>query len=161
MVKTDPLVQLKDIHLPQAVSWWPLAPGWYVLGGLIIVLLSALFYSLRKHQRHAFAKKHALVLLNVYKQEYEQDHNAQITSARISELLRRVSLVYYPRLEVASLQGDAWIHFLNKSSKGIDFRPLQSLLLDAPFRTTMEVDLTPLLTCAHLWIKQRGVPCSN
>ena len=36
MHAANPLSALKDIHLPEGVSLWPLAPGWYVI---IILLL--------------------------------------------------------------------------------------------------------------------------
>jgi len=32
----NPLAQLKDIHLPEAISWWPLAIGWWVVGFIVI-----------------------------------------------------------------------------------------------------------------------------
>ena len=37
MESEDPLSQLADIHLPDPVSIWPLAPGWW----LVIVLILA------------------------------------------------------------------------------------------------------------------------
>ena len=36
--------QLRDIHLPEAVSWWPLAIGWWVLGFLAIIAIAVLAY---------------------------------------------------------------------------------------------------------------------
>ena len=30
-MENDPLAQLRDIHLPEPILWWPLAPGWWVL----------------------------------------------------------------------------------------------------------------------------------
>ncbi|MDP7406676.1 MAG: DUF4381 domain-containing protein, partial [SAR324 cluster bacterium] len=27
----DPLAALRDVHLPPAVSWWPPAPGWWII----------------------------------------------------------------------------------------------------------------------------------
>ena len=35
MNPTD-LSQLRDIHLPEAVPWWPPAPGWWMLFALVI-----------------------------------------------------------------------------------------------------------------------------
>ena len=31
MMQADSLAQLRDIQLPEPISWWPLAPGWWVL----------------------------------------------------------------------------------------------------------------------------------
>jgi hypothetical protein len=160
--QTDPLAQLKDIHLPDAIGWWPLAPGWYAIITLIILLIIVLAtYAYRRH-RYALAKKQALMLLANYQEDYEKEQNTPASSAQISELLRRVALVYYPRTEVASLHGDAWLQFLNQTSKGIDFNAVRTLLLDAPFRAAdTNIDLSPLFTHAKLWIKQRGIPCSH
>jgi hypothetical protein len=161
MADVDPLAQLKDIHLPEPISWWPLAPGWYVLLALILIAITCLAYRLYKRHRYALAKKRALVLLNSYQKDYEKEPNAPVTSARISELLRRVALVYYPREQVASLHGETWLCFLNQTSSGIDFNSVRELLLEAPFKTEEHMNITPLFHSAKLWIQQRSVPCSK
>ncbi|MCL9682950.1 DUF4381 domain-containing protein [Legionella maioricensis] len=161
MAKADALAQLKDIHLPESIGWWPLAPGWYVVMLLALFLLIAVACWAYKRHANALAKNQALELLNSYKEQYEKEGNAQLASARISELLRRVALVYYPRAEVASLHGDAWVAFLNQTGKGVDFEPVKSMLLDSPFKTSETVNLKPLIMRAQRWIKQRGAPCSN
>ncbi|MDR3504247.1 MAG: DUF4381 domain-containing protein [Legionella sp.] len=160
--QTDPLAQLKDIHLPDAIGWWPLAPGWYAVITLIILLIFVLAAYVYRRHRYALAKKQALLLLASYQEAYEKEQNTPTSSAQISELLRRVALVYYPRAEVASLHGDAWLQFLNQTSKGIDFNAVRALLLDAPFKAADSgIDLSPLFAHAKHWIKQRGVPCSH
>lgn len=161
MAKADPLAQLKDIHLPDPVSWWPLAPGWYGVMILIVIVMIALTYFFYKRHLNALPKKQALILLKAYSEHYEKERNAQLTSARISELLKRVALVYFPRMEVASIHGDAWIEFLNQTGKGIDFTPVKGMLLDSPFKMAETVNLKPLITRTEQWIKQRGVPCSS
>ena len=80
---------------------------------------------------------------------------------KISELLRRVALVYFPREEVASLKGEAWLTFLSRTSKRIDFNQLRDYLLEFPYQAAREIDLQPLFYGAKEWIKQRRVPCSN
>ena len=37
----DPLSELRDIHLPDPVSWWPPAPGWWIAVGIGFGLLAA------------------------------------------------------------------------------------------------------------------------
>lgn len=161
MAEVEALAQLKDIHLPEAVGWWPPAPGWYgvmvVIFGLI-VLITLLAY---RRYLNAQAKKQALVLLKTYIVQYEKDRNTQLMSARVSELLKRVALVYFPRHQVASIHGQEWIDFLSKTGKKIDFEPVKTMLLDLPFKPNDKTNLDPLLIRAKLWIQQRKVPCSN
>lgn len=161
MDNVDALAQLKDIHLPPPVGWWPLAPGWYVLMVFIFILIAVLTAALYKRHLNARPKKHALALLKTYSAQYEKDHNAQLASARISELLKRVALVYFPRHQVASIHGTTWIEFLNQTGKGINFEPVKTMLLDSPFKHDEQINLKPLITRTELWIKQRKVPCSN
>ncbi|KGP64275.1 hypothetical protein EP47_00020 [Legionella norrlandica] len=161
MAKAEPLAQLRDIHLPEPIGWWPLAPGWYGLMILLLMIIIGITYFIYRKHVHALPKKQALNLLKIYKEQYEKDKNTQLASARISELLKRVALVYYPRSEVASIHGEAWFEFLNNTSRGIDFKPVKSMLLDSPFKASETLDLNPLITRAEQWIKQRRVPCSN
>ncbi|MDI1352526.1 MAG: DUF4381 domain-containing protein [bacterium] len=161
MAKAELLTQLHDIHLPPSIGWWPLAPGWYaLLLGLTITVIVAVYFVYKKHL-NALAKKQALLLLHAYSVQYEKDHNGQLASARISELLKRVALVYYPRQSVASICGDEWIDFLNQTGKGVDFKAVKSMLLDSPFKPAAAEPIKPLIVQAHIWIKQRGKPCLN
>ncbi|KTC88043.1 MULTISPECIES: DUF4381 domain-containing protein [Legionella] len=153
------LAKLHDIKLPTPISWWPLAPGWYLLLVLILILIAVLSYLARRAYLNGRPKRQALRLLKTYEQEYQQERNSQVCSMKVSELLRRVALVYFPREEVASLQGEAWLHFLDKTSKKIDFNKLRAHLLETPYQPTSDADLQPLFRCANAWIKQRGAPC--
>ncbi|RUR13837.1 DUF4381 domain-containing protein [Legionella sp. km772] len=161
MAEVDALAQLKDIHLPTSVGIWPLAPGWYVLIIVFFILMAGLSFVAYRRYLNARAKKQALVLLQSYVQQYEQDRNSQLASARISELLKRVALVYFPRQQVASIHGQEWINFLNATSKGLDFEAVKTMLLDSPFKPNEQIDLKPLISQATLWIKQRRELCLN
>lgn len=161
MSSAEGIAALKDIHLPMPVGFWPLAPGWYLLMVLVFMLGFSLLYFGYRKTAHARPRKQALALLKQYQSLYEKDKNSQLICSRVSELIRRVALVYYPREQVAGLHGDAWIAFLNETAKGVDFKPVQYLLLELPFKPSQDVNLEPLFTQTIIWIKQRGVPCSN
>ena len=153
------VAELRDIHLPKPPGIWPLAPGWYLLI-LLLVLGSYLGYCRHRRLR---PRREALKLLADYERQYARQVSPALISANISELLKRVALVYFPRQDVASLHGMGWIDFLSRTSKKIDFHAVSGLLLDLPYRNEncASVDLQALFRSARAWIKQRGVPCSN
>jgi hypothetical protein len=155
------LAQLRDIHLPAPIGWWPPAAGWYLLTLIIVVMLFAAIFFIRRHYINGRAKRHALRLLASYQQQYQQDHNSQLCAARVSELLKRVALVYFPRSNVASLQGDEWILFLTNTSKGLRFETVRTALLDIPYQPTASHDLSSLLKFVRTWISQRRGRCLN
>ncbi|MDP1604587.1 MAG: DUF4381 domain-containing protein [Legionella sp.] len=162
MADLSPLAKLRDIQLPKSISWWPLAPGWYILAILLLLFFFGLVYFFHRKHLHARAKREALQLLANYEQEYEAGAKIQLISSQISALLKRVALVYFSRSQVASLNGAAWINFLNNTSKHCNFTPLSDHLLILPYQEkTSDINLKPLFENARKWIKQRGVPCSN
>ena len=161
MSEPQELATLRDIHLPEPISWWPIAPGWYLLILVLIAVIAILVYFVRCSYRNGQAKRKALELLHRYEQDYQREANSQLTSLRVSELLRRVALVYFPREEVAGLRGEAWLAFLTRTSKKIDFKALDDYLLVLPYQPAEAIDLKPLFSKVKQWIKQRGKPCSN
>lgn len=157
----DLLAQLRDIHLPAPIGFWPFAPGVYVLGVLFILLLLGSIFLLMRYIRAGHNKRQALRVLKSYHQDYLKNANSQTSAAQISELLKRVALVYYPREQVASLQGDAWIDFLNQTARQVDFTKVRPLLIECPFQPPQSIDLLPLFDVAKRWIQQRRNRCLN
>lgn len=155
------LAQLRDIHLPGLVGWWPLAPGWYLLLMILVLTLLSLVFLLRRHYLQAQVKRQALHVLVSYEQAFIEHRNSQITAAQVSELLKRVALMYFSRSDVASLQGDAWIMFLNQTSKQLDFNEVRHELLEVPYQPMTTDDLQRLFQLARQWIHQRRGPCLN
>src|SRR5690348_813198 len=88
------LANLRDIHMPEPIGWWPPAYGWIVLGIFALLLLLGLIGFLTHYVINNRAKRQALRILKTYRDAYSKQHNGQLTSARISELLKRVALVY-------------------------------------------------------------------
>ena len=149
------LEQLRDIHIPQSLPWWPLAPGVYLLLalGIMGLLIGIFLYVTRRARR---LRKQALSELNRLKHEHLVHQQVSITAAGISVLLKQVALVVYPRSEVAALQGEAWLEFLNTSGKKLPFASVRALLLEAPFCAEYQGSIDPLFKIANAWIKQRS-----
>lgn len=144
------LQQLKDIHLPQAISWWPLAPGWFVLLAVLCGLLIYLFYLFYQKTKQKYVVKYALTKLKRLAKEDPSDRNL---AAEISTLIRRTALHYFNRTEIAGLTGQAWLEFLNRSGNTQQFTTAAGyLLIDAPYRKNNPSDLAPLFAIAETWL---------
>lgn len=102
----NPLDQLQDIHLPEQVSAWPPAYGWWLLAVLSLSLLFLMFIIIRNHRRHHRARKAAI---NELKQI---QHSDETWHSDINALLKRVCVSYFPAEHVARLHGKDWIAFL-------------------------------------------------
>lgn len=154
MTTTNPAeLPLRDVHIPEAISWWPLATGWWLL---LIVIPSLLWISLWIYKRltQQTAVKTAIKLLRQLKQD--QSKNQQQKLAEISVLIRRVAISVAPRTECASLTGQAWLEYLNNSLKDNAFtKGVGQCLADASYRKQVSenINLDELISLTERWLK--------
>jgi len=66
------LEQLRDIHLPQAVHWWPPAPGWWILALVSLALITWLYRSGRARYRRQYFRGESQDLLAQLWANYQQ-----------------------------------------------------------------------------------------
>ncbi|MDJ0939679.1 MAG: DUF4381 domain-containing protein [Woeseiaceae bacterium] len=105
---------IRDLHLPDATGWWPLAPGWWLLMVVVVAVAAWLTVRYLKARQLSAARRFALKQLDVYCGEYTQHGNAVQLGTELSELVRRTMLAYAPRGEVAGLTGEAWLAWLDR-----------------------------------------------
>ncbi len=143
---------LHDIHTPDGVDWWPLAPGWWLL--LLLGSTLLIFSILRQHRGHRLQRE-ARAELKRIRQEF-QDHRQQSQlSMEINILLRRVALTRAPRSLVAGLVGENWLKFLDQRSSDGEFSHGPGQVLGvAPYAPGAEVDAEALLQLAEQWIRR-------
>jgi len=165
MEAEDPLSQLRDIHLPEPVTFWPPAPGWWVLLVLILIGLGFLY-------RHAIAamiqrRKLASTLKELdeayeaYTEleafEHKQNQAGLDYLASVNILLNRVALVFYPDTPAGQLTGTAWLSFLDQHGDTSDFSTGPgTLLADGIYRRTFDTnntDAEALHALAKHWIE--------
>jgi hypothetical protein len=109
------LSQLRDIHLPPEVSWWPPAPGWWLLAGVLLAAVGLGWFLWRRHRRNGWRRAALRELTSL------SDASGALAHARLcslSVLLRRVALHRFPREKVAALHGAAWLHLLQTAPGG-------------------------------------------
>ena len=135
MTEVD-LSGLKEIHLPIEPSWWPPALGWWLvlMGSIIfIMLLIGMFF-----YWYTTPKQYALRALKYY---YKTDTGAILLARHMSALMKRISILEFPKSKVAKLTDDEWIDFLlEKTGNSFSEKQLQ-LLATATYMP--EQSLTP------------------
>lgn len=128
-------IPLRDLHLPEPVSWWPLAPGWWFVIALALLLLAYLARRWWQMRARGAARRFALRQLRALEQAYAEHRDVVRFGADASALLRRTMLAYAPRQDVAGLAGEAWLRWLDRDLA----QPLFAsgpgrILLDLPYR---------------------------
>ena len=147
----NPLTNLRDIHLPGEVPLWPPAPGWWVLGAMLVAVGWFLFRYFRAPSRRA--RRWALKELGRLEQAFHQDQDARALLRAVPQLVRRYALGCFPREEVAGLEGKRWLEFLDRSgaTKAFSDGPGEVLAV-APYQPGPEVDTLGLLAVTREWI---------
>ena len=143
-------IPLRDLHLPDPVGWWPLAPGWWVLIALAVAGIVYLLYRQYRRWRHNRLRRIALAELSRVYNNYRQGTDALTLAKDISELLRRAMLAYSPRAEVAGLTGEQWLAWLDR---GLDDQPfttgvgrnIESLPYQRPESIDDDTDISGLI----------------
>jgi len=152
------LANLNDIVLPPPVSWWPLAPGWYVLAAALLCITAYTVWRVHRrwlsnrYRAEALSELHALPLKTM---------DPAAATIQLMTLLKRTALVAYPRQQVASLCGERWWIFLDEHG-GTDFRqtlgPMSASLLYASAPTAAAGDdrVAQIKLAVELWINEHA-----
>lgn len=147
------LQQLPDIVLPPAIGIWPLAVGWYVvIAILFIFILVAVCYYIQR-ERLLRPRKIILRKLAELQQRHERERDAVALAAEVSALLRKATLLAFPRRDVAGLQGQAWLDFLDSTGKTTEFSTgVGRVLVSAPYQLHAEYPVPELLNLVSTWV---------
>lgn len=154
---TDPLAGLRDIHLPGMIEPWPPAPGWWLLALLAALAVIALCVWLLGRWRANRYRREALAELASLLNDWQEHGDNLAYLAALQRLLKRVALSSFPRENVASLTGEAWVQFLDQSTASHDFSMVETeALIDGNYRQDLEIDVATLQNIARLWIQKHN-----
>ncbi len=136
------------------------APGWYILLGLLLLLL--LIYgviSYIKYQRNRYRRDAVEILLSL-------DHSKNRPSyfiTRVAAVLKRVAISSYGRIEVGTLTGKEWLVYLDRRNGGMQVLAenprillTEQLYQSSAKQATVE-DLEELRSTSVQWIKKHRV----
>lgn len=155
-----PLDQLRDIHLPANVDWWPLAPGWWVLFALVLLVLLLLWRWAQKIRRKALRTK--LIMTSVDELASDKSLSGQEWLGALSSLLRQLAINLNGREESAGLVGQQWLAYLDKCGNTSEFsQGAGKVLASSPYQESVEYDRSALIVLTRQWLRtqsKRGGP---
>ena len=153
-----PLQDLRDVHLPDPVSLWPPAPGWWIVFGLVVTVM-IVFICVRAHRRRTKWRRMAMAELGAVKQHYDIHQDDQWLIQRLSEIVRRYAMATFPRTQVAGLVGTSWLGFLDRTGRTNQFtKGVGHLLSTGPYRQQASVPAADLLILVKQWIQHVSPP---
>lgn len=148
-------LQLRDIHLPAPPPWWPPAPGWWLLGlSLLVLLLLATWLLARTWRRRRRWRVLQSMLDEIERGLRKQPGPEQLASLAV--LLRRIALQRFPREQVAALSGSAWLAFLDRSGGDGAFTDGPGrVLAEGPYDANLDqvVDVPGLMDAVRRWVR--------
>jgi hypothetical protein len=154
-MKDDPasLDRLHDIVAAPPAPWWPPAPGWWLLAGLAGLWAVAAGWALiARHRRNAYRR---MALAELQRLEAAGD------VAGLATLLKRVALSAFSREAVASLSGEAWLAFLDRTGATDAFTHGPGRGVEAAAFTRTATPDAGLFDAARRWIisHRTGASC--
>lgn len=100
------LQQLAPLREPSPISWWPPAPGWWLLAVLALIGLGLLALALYRRRQARRYRRQAL-------QRLQQLASAgEVTLEQLNQLLKATAMRGFPTTDVARLHGANWQQFL-------------------------------------------------
>ncbi len=148
-------IPLKDIHLPDAVFWWPPAIGWWLLL-IMLPLIIWLIFVIVKKLREPVLKKSANAELKQVITAYKEHHDKQLLVQQISIVLRRIGISYLNRNETAGIAGKKWYEMINQLvEKNKISDDMIDLLSQGPYQQKPDLDdqkINTLIEQVQQWV---------
>lgn len=101
------LAQLRDAHAPEPISFWPLAPGWWLLIILSLILVSTSAYLIISAWRARKWKRQAKSRFNYVREEYSKSPSLE-QIVEINKLLKQVFATVMNDRQFLQSHGDKW-----------------------------------------------------
>lgn len=147
------LSQFNDIILPNPVGWWP--PSIAMLTFILLMLMVTLgitFSLFSRHKNNKYRREAKGLFIQALQDATSPKQKIEAANA----LLKQVAITHYGRQKVASLQGESWLEFLQKTASYIEQPAYLKQYLNAYYQknfTYDEAELETVLNYLQSWIK--------
>lgn len=155
-VAAELLSRLKDIHGVAEPSWWPPAPGWWLLAALVAAAFAYALTRLAARWRVHRRRRRLLEFLDGLDAKHDPDSEGADYLAELNRLIRAVALRAFPETPCARLEGRQWVQFIHERlPEGSESACLEALE-DGPYRPRPEFDPAALQAAVRRWVLAHG-----
>lgn len=151
--------QLRDVQTPDAVSWWPLAIGWWLVIALTLTALTVGIIVLIRHRRRNNYRKLAISSLNQHLIVWQAQKNDAGYLQAANAVLKRTCLHF--NHDAASLADKTWVNFLNAHNKTQLSDSTEIALAEQLYQANPNVDVENLHIEITTWLLKHTVVPSN
>jgi hypothetical protein len=114
MTPSSPLDQLRDIHPPADIGWWPLATFWWILLLALILMLISSVYLLLKHRKENAWRRTALIELHTLTSRRTDSPSDEFAS-QLNTLIKRCLCSANRNNEALSASGSQFASLLESA----------------------------------------------
>jgi hypothetical protein len=142
----DRLQQLRDIHVPDPPGLWPPAPGWWLLGVIVVAAAAYAAWRLGREMRRRQPIRHARALYaQIHQRHCQGELSAEAYLNGANELLKRLLIHAFGDHSARRASGDDWLRLLDRYAGEAAFSQGAGRVLgDDRFRPHTEVDVDAL-----------------
>lgn len=151
-LSTDTLA-LNDIHVPEQISNFPIAYGWWILAILILLMMIVTLVKVQKNRKRQKIKKQALAQLK---------NNKNMSNNDLISLLKWAAMHYFSRAQLAKLYGDSLQQFLSQQlpeKHRNSFTQLSEQAFKTQYQAHVQNEIDPnFIQATQLWLSKALPP---
>jgi len=148
--------RLHDIDGIDSVSWWPLAPIWWIVITILsILLITMLALYIKKQKWKRSWKGQTFQKLDDLQKKLSKD-NAHDVAIELAQFIKRIAMHESSRESCAKLTGNDWLVWLSRHDKNFDWKKNGEILIEeiySPPSKDLSLDvLDKLINATKKWI---------
>ncbi len=154
----DWLTNLHEVSLPDAISSLPSGPLWWAIVAIAFWFIGHALWQRYRQWCDQLYRRQALSQLLRLQAMWQQPDTRVYATRELVTLVKRVALTAWPRVDVASLVGSAWLDFLTGTAKSLPAPPFMlgalAYLPESQLQQLTDEQWQSLVAWVQRWIRE-------
>jgi hypothetical protein len=151
-------LDLGTIIEPEPVAFTFNTIGWQVLFLILFIGIVSIIYKIYQNYQHNKYRRNAIQSIEKIATTFENNQVNGIIETLF--ILKKTALQTFSREEVASLNGEKWLDFLDQKAKHTNFKAYKNLVAHVVYKNEMNFDndfnKNTFISMSKTWIKEHA-----